>query len=90
MVLGRLMSLLAAPLKGLQAGAPPDESRFSETVAIRARIALLQVCGKRPLGAVSACCHAERASCSSSLQPVLSASLGHAGTCALRGVCKHL
>lgn len=42
-VLGRLVALLAAPLKGLQAGAAPEEPRFSETVAIRARIALLQV-----------------------------------------------
>lgn len=27
----------------LQAGSPPEEFRFSETVAVRARIALLQV-----------------------------------------------
>jgi hypothetical protein len=42
-VLGRLAALLAAPLQGVQAGAPPEEPRFSESVAIRARIALLQV-----------------------------------------------
>lgn len=41
-VLGRLTALLAAPLRGLQAGAPPEEPRFSETMAVRARIALLQ------------------------------------------------
>jgi hypothetical protein len=42
-VLGRLAALLAAPLRGIQAGAGPEEPRFSESVAIRARIALLQV-----------------------------------------------
>jgi hypothetical protein len=42
-VLGRLAALLAAPLQGVQAGAAPEEPRFSESVAVRARVALLQV-----------------------------------------------
>ena len=42
-VLGRLAALLAAPLQGVQAGAAPEEPRFAESVAVRARIALLQV-----------------------------------------------